>query len=83
MDKFDAALALALFVGIVLTGQLVSLVGPNGPDALRYAIWICGYGGVIAAAWAFWIRPLDFRAPGSDEENVWNPEESDVADSER
>jgi len=82
MDKFDAALALALLVGIILTGQLVSLIGPNGPDTLRYAIWVMGYGGAIVAAWAAWIRHHDFQAPGSDEENVWDLDDGDGTDAE-
>jgi len=83
MDKFDAALALALLVGIILTGQLVSLIGPDGPAPLRYAIWITGYGGAVVAAWAFWLRPLDLRAPGGDDESVWGPDDGDAADAER
>jgi len=82
MDKFDAALALALLVGVALTGQLVGLVGPNGPELLRYAIWTLGYGSVVLTAWYVWIRPHDFRAPGSGEEDVWSLEEHDTPDSE-
>ena len=87
MEKFDAALALALIVGLVLTGQLVNIVGSAGLTTLRWTIWILGYGGVVAVAWYVWIRPLEFRAPDSATEDVWDVRgdgaTSDGTESER
>ncbi|MFB6140681.1 MAG: hypothetical protein ABEJ26_09635 [Halosimplex sp.] len=77
MDRGDIALALALLAGIALTGQIVGLVGSAGYEGLGSIVWPIGYGSVILAAWYVWIRPLDFRAPSSDDADAWSdPEES-------
>ena len=74
MDREDVALALALLVGIALTGQLAGLVRSAGYPAVGSVVWPVGYGSIVLAAWFVWIRPMDL---GSHSEHVdtWTPDD--------
>ena len=74
MDRADVATALALLVGVALTGQLAGLVESAGFPLLGSAIWPIGYGSIVLAAWYVWIRPLDLRAPTPGDGDPWDAE---------
>jgi hypothetical protein len=82
MDRADIATALALLVGVALTGQLAGLVRSAGFPLLGSAVWPIGYGSIVLAAWYVWIRPLDLRAPTPNDGDPWNAETDEAAESE-
>ncbi|ELZ27007.1 hypothetical protein C475_08731 [Halosimplex carlsbadense 2-9-1] len=75
MDREDIALALALFVGIALTGQVAGLVRSAGFEGLGTLVWPVGYGSIVLAAWLVWIRPMDLDARDPDDPDIWGPDE--------
>ena len=83
MDRGDAALALALLVGIALTGQVAGLVRSAGFPVVSEIVWPVGYLSIIIAAWFVWIRPIDFRAPTPGDADPWNAESSDTTDPDQ
>lgn len=83
MDRGDIVLALALLVGVALTGQLVGLLESAGFSTLSTLVWPLGYGSVVLVAWYVWIRPLDLRAPTRDEEDLWASDPEDVREPDQ
>lgn len=83
MDREDVALALALLVGVALTGQVAGLVRSAGFPVVSEIVWPVGYLSIILAAWFVWIRPIDFRAPTPDGADLWNAENGDASDPEQ
>ncbi|WP_436906872.1 hypothetical protein [Halosimplex marinum] len=75
MDYGDIALALALLVGIALTGQVAGLVESAGFEGLGSVVWPVGYGSVVLAAWYVWIRPMDLGVPDPDGTDLWETDE--------
>lgn len=81
MDRGDVTLALALLVGVALTGQVTGLLRSAGLQVAGSAVWILGYGSIVLAAWYVWIRPLDLRAPG--DADPWGPDSEEATEPER
>ncbi|QLH84735.1 hypothetical protein [Halosimplex pelagicum] len=75
MDREDIALALALLVGVALTGQVAGLVESAGFEGLGSLVWPIGYGSVVLAAWFVWIRPMDLGATDPDDTDLWGPDD--------
>ncbi|WP_459194662.1 hypothetical protein [Halosimplex sp. J119] len=83
MDRGDIALALALLVGVALTGQVAGLVQSAGLVAASDFVWPIGYGSIVLTAWYVWIRPIDLRAPSPDDGDIWTADADETADPER
>jgi len=83
MDRGDVALALALLVGVALTGQLAGLVRSAGFPLASEFVWPIGYLSIIIAAWYVWIRPIDFRAPTPGDADPWNAERGEGSETDR
>ncbi|WP_415383180.1 hypothetical protein [Halosimplex sp. TS25] len=83
MDRGDLALALALLVGIALTGQVAGLVRSAGFSTVSGLVWPIGYGSIVLAAWYVWIRPIDLRAPTPDDADPWATDGEEHTDPDR
>ncbi|WP_436923442.1 hypothetical protein [Halosimplex amylolyticum] len=83
MDRGDIALALALLVGIALTGQVAGLVRSVGFSAASGLVWPIGYGSIVLVAWYVWIRPIDLRAPTPGDGDPWAAEPDESAEADR
>ncbi|WP_206425170.1 hypothetical protein [Halosimplex salinum] len=83
MDRGDVAMALALLVGVALTGQLAGLVKSAGFPVVGSVVWPVGYGTIVLAAWYLWIRPLDLRAPTPDDGDPWATDPDEPTDAEQ
>ena len=67
-------MALALLVGIALTGQVAGLVESAGYEGVGSLIWPVGYGSIVLAAWFVWIRPMDLGSH-ADDVDTWGPDD--------
>ncbi|MFC7140508.1 hypothetical protein ACFQMA_11795 [Halosimplex aquaticum] len=78
MDRVDLVTGLALVVLIILAGILENMFQSAGLTTLSAFVWPVGYGTAIITAWYIWFSPLDFQAPDSSEETVWETETVDA-----
>lgn len=83
MDRGDIALALALLVGVALTGQVAGLVRSAGLSTAADFVWPVGYGTIVLAAWFVWIRPIDLRAPSPDDGDIWTTDADEPTEAEQ
>ncbi|MFC7140074.1 hypothetical protein ACFQMA_09535 [Halosimplex aquaticum] len=83
MDRGDIALALALLVGVALTGQVAGLVRSAGFSAASGLVWPIGYGSIVLAAWYVWIRPIDLRAPTPGDADPWGADSEESPEADR
>lgn len=66
-----AAFVLVLVSGIVIPGVLnyyASVI--LGQQMLGRVVWTTGYATMILVVWYHWLRPLDFRGPERESEEV-------------
>jgi hypothetical protein len=64
MDRTDAFVALALVLGgIVVPGLVDHALHRAGYPAFGKVAWVLGMAGLVAGAWAVWLRDVDLTGP--------------------
>ncbi|GAB3326873.1 hypothetical protein EI982_15995 [Haloplanus rallus] len=65
----DTLLVIALLVvGIGGSGIARGLLAERGYDVLGSAVFVLGYGTMVALLWWGWLRPLDITGPSDRRE---------------
>ncbi|MFB6128104.1 MAG: hypothetical protein ABEJ79_12545 [Halolamina sp.] len=73
----NALLLIAVIAGgVLVSGFARRTLGVAGFPNLGRVVYVLGYGGVVAAVWYGWIRPLDISGP-TGEASLYDDEESD------
>lgn len=66
-----SAFVLVLITGVVVPGVMnYVLAVVLGQEMLGRIVWILGFGMMVFVIWYGWLRPLDFKGPERDPEEV-------------